>query len=140
MENNQNIEKMKQSLKPLYKRYGLALVLLFGSQALGKTHKYSDIDIAFLFEKDVTDSEFLNITNQTINLLKTDKVDLVNLNKASPLLERQVVKTGEVLYEKNPGIYAQFVSLAMRKYIDAKKIQQAKKSYVEKFISDRRAV
>ena len=42
-----DMDKIKPQIKELAEKYGLKLVMLFGSQASGKTHKESDVDFAF---------------------------------------------------------------------------------------------
>lgn len=111
-------ENIKESLAPLLKERDLQLVILFGSTATGASHKHSDIDLGFLFDKPV---EILNLTNRVITLLHADNVDVVDLRRASPLLKASSVKQGILLYERSPGLFHEFTSLAMRSFIDTKK-------------------
>ena len=48
-----NEDKIKEKVKEIAQKYGLSFVALFGSQATGKTHQKSDIDIAYLSKNDL---------------------------------------------------------------------------------------
>jgi len=128
------IEKIRDRLSPLFNDEGIKLVLLFGSVVSGKVHKQSDIDLAFLFDKPV---DILTLTNKVIRLLRTDNVDVVDLKRASPLLKFSVAENGRLLYEKSPGIFAEFYSLAFRMYVDTKKLRIAQTISVRKFLESR---
>lgn len=128
------IEEIRDRLSPLFKNEGIKLVLLFGSVVSGKVHKQSDIDLAFLFDKPV---DILALTNKVIRLLRTDNVDVVDLKRASPLLKFSVAENGRLLYEKSPGIFAEFYSLAFRMYVDTKKLRIAQTISVRKFLESR---
>jgi len=117
-----SVEEIRKRLLPLCGDKGLQLILLFGSAVSGKIHARSDIDLAFLFEKP---ADILALTNRVIRLLHTDNVDVVDLRRASPLLKFSAVKSGMLLYEKEPGLFNEFYSLAFRRYVDTKKLRDA---------------
>ncbi len=113
---------------------GLQLVLLFGSFVSGRVHKQSDIDLAFLFDRPI---DILELTNRVIRLLHTDNVDVVNLKSASPLLKFSTAKNGMVLYERAPGLFNEFFSLAFRMYVDTKKLRDAQSKAIRHFLETR---
>ncbi|WP_035268528.1 nucleotidyltransferase domain-containing protein [Desulfitibacter alkalitolerans] len=83
----------------------------------------SDVDLAVLLEKDFFPSSNFEagklkrkLIREVTGLLESSKIDLVLLNKASPLLCFQVAKTGKLLYQRNPGDFAGFASLALRRH------------------------
>lgn len=129
-----SIEEIRNKLSPLFHDTGLRLILLFGSTISGKIHKKSDIDLAFLFDKPI---DILALTNRVIRLLHTDQVDVVDLKRASPLLEFSVVKNGRLLYERTPGIFNEFYSLAFRMYVDTKKLRDAQAVAIKQFLKAR---
>jgi len=126
--------EIRRRLSPMFSEKGLELVLLFGSIVTGKVHRRSDIDLGFLFEGEV---DILALTNKVIRLLKSDRVDVVDLQKASPLLKFSAVKRSEVLFEKRPGIFSVFSSLAFRRFVDTKKLRDAQHSAVLDFLHER---
>jgi predicted nucleotidyltransferase len=88
------------------------LALLFGSVAQGRARPDSDIDLA---------------------LLQTSLLDLVMLNQATPFLRHQIARTCEVLYEKSPGDFADYASLALRQHNDARLFYELEAAYLAKF-------
>ncbi len=128
------VEEVRNKLSPLFQDKGLQLVLLFGSVASGKVHKQSDIDLAFLFDKP---ANILVLTNHVIRLLHNDRVDVVDLRRASPLLKYSAVKSGRLLYERAPGIFNEFYSLAFRRYVDTKKLRDAQAVAIQQFLKAR---
>lgn len=129
-----SIEEVRDRLNPIFEDKSLQLVLLFGSAASGKTHKQSDIDLAFLFD---TPADILTITNKVISFLHTDNVDVVDLRRASPLLKFSIMKNSILIYEREPGIFNEFYSLASRMYIDTKKLRDAQTTAIKHFLKAR---
>ena len=124
-------EKIRNKLAPLFKDEELQLVLLFGSNVSGKTHKQSDIDLAFLFDRPI---DTLALTNTIIQLLHNDNVDVIDLSRTSPLLRFSVVKNSIILYENQQGKFNDFFSLAFRIYIDTTKLRDAQTVAIKKFL------
>ena len=127
-------EKIRERLAPLFSEKGLRLVLLFGSVATQNANKHSDIDLAFHFDAPI---DILDLTNRVINLLHTDNVDVVDLRRTSPLLMAASVKNGKLLYERSPGLFHEFCSLAVRRFVDTKKLRDAQGKGIERFLQER---
>jgi len=126
--------EIRDKLNPLFLEEGLKLVLLFGSIARGKVHEKSDIDLAFLFDEPV---DILGLTNKVTRFLQSDRVDVVDLKRASPLLKFCAAKEGVVLYERAPGLFNNFYSLAFRRYVDTKKLRNAQEEIINHFLEER---
>jgi len=129
-----SLEQIRERLGPLYGDSSLQLVLLFGSVASQKTHRGSDIDLAFLSDKPI---DILSLTNRVIRLLHSDNVDVVDLHHASPLLNYSAARTGKVVYEREPGEFAGFCSLAFRIYADSKKLRDARERAIRGFLASK---
>ncbi|MFH0933132.1 MAG: nucleotidyltransferase domain-containing protein [Nitrospirota bacterium] len=129
-----SIEEIRNRLAPIFKDEGLKLALLFGSAVLGKVHNQSDIDLAFLFDRP---ADILSLTNSVIRLLHADNIDVVDLRRASPLLKFSVAKNGRLLYERQPGLFNEFYSLAFRMYVDTKKLRDAQAIAIQHFLKTR---
>jgi uncharacterized protein len=87
---------------------GVVSVYLFGSQAAGRAHRESDVDLAVLLRWDVYptprerfEARLWLIADLAVALGRND-VDLVVLNDAPPLLGRHVVTTGRRLLCTDP--------------------------------------
>ena len=129
-----SIAEIKERLTPLFEDESLQLVLLFGSALTRSVHKGSDIDLAFLYDKPV---DVVSLTNRVIRLLHRDTVDVVDLRSANPLLRFSVVQKGSPLYEKSPGVFHTFCSLAFRMYVDSKKLRDGQAKVIKNFLETR---
>jgi predicted nucleotidyltransferase len=134
MDKMPSADEIKGKLASLFEEEGLQLVLLFGSAAARTVHRKSDIDLGFLFERPV---DLLALTNRVIRLLHTDRVDVVDLKRAGPLLNFSVAKKNRLLYERTSGVYNEFCSLAFRRYVDSKKLRDRRAEVIQRFLEDR---
>ncbi len=89
-----NIKTINEYLVQNFEPY---LIILFGSQAKGTFREDSDIDIAFLSEKECSSYELFMVAQQLASELGRE-VDLVDLKKASTVFKAQIVGTGTVIY------------------------------------------
>ena len=104
------------------RREGLSLLLLFGSRARGDAHSGSDWDLGFLAGPDFDVDGFLA---RSISLLGSDRVDLVDLARASGLLRFRAAGEGRVLAESEPGRFDRFWFEAVSFWCDAQPILDA---------------
>lgn len=128
------VEEIGNKLGPLFNDEGLRLVVLIGSMVSGHVRRQSDIDLAFLYDGPV---DILSLTNKVIRLLHTDNVDVVDLRRASPLLKFSAAKNCKVIYERIPGTFNEFYSLAFRRYVDTKKLRDARRKTIKLFLESR---
>lgn len=129
-------KKQKDKIKKLAKKYDLKMVLLFGSQATGKTHKESDIDIAFLPEKKISFKDDYYLNYEFTNIFQNDKIDTVNLRGANPLLMYAIFKNPKILYEKDRFIFYNYENYAFKRYVEeAKPLCEIKFSKLSKKIN-----
>jgi uncharacterized protein len=136
MTSSRSIAQLREHLAPLCADPDINLVILFGSAASGSTHAESDLDLA-VAGKDPLD--LVRFTNVITRLLHTDAVDLVDLQHASPLLMMEVVRGGRLIYERVPGSYLAFCSLAHRRYVDTAKLRDAQREAIQHFLRRRGA-
>ncbi len=107
-------------------------MVLFGSQAKGRARVKSDYDIAVQLDGP---ADLITLTNEVMRLLGITDVDLVDLRCANSLLLMQVATSGVVLYEREPGLFHRFQSLAYRRYWDTAKFREAQKRALEAFLT-----
>ena len=87
---------------------GVASAYLFGSQAEGRAHRESDIDVAVLLPWDrySTRSDRFDLRIQLgtdlIHVLAHNEVDVVILNDAPPLLGRKIIQDGVRVFLADP--------------------------------------
>ncbi len=92
---------------------------LFGGLTKGKSLPMSDVDIAVFLSEDVDcQDEKIEILLKLTDILKTDEIDLVILNKASLPLTARIIKNKKILADKDVFLRHRFESLILRKYFD----------------------
>ena len=95
---------------------------LFGSQSTGKAGILSDIDIAVLFDKKISKedrfNEKLTIAGELGSLLKSNKVEVVDLNSAPPALRFSAIEKRDILFVRSDSERSTFEADTMSKYQD----------------------
>ncbi|MDE3088424.1 MAG: nucleotidyltransferase domain-containing protein [Chloroflexota bacterium] len=99
-------------------------VFLFGSQADGSATPRSDVDLAVLFDRDLEFKEELAFEVAISNVLHTDDVDVVNLNRASLAFRFRAI-SGKLLYERDRVRVSDFVERTMIEHRDFEPRAQA---------------
>ena len=89
-------------------------VYVFGSRAMGKDKKASDVDIALLLDdREASNFPYLEF-KVTLERVLNKNVDLIILNQAGEILKHQVRKYGKTIYESDPKIRKQWKVFACR--------------------------
>lgn len=107
---------MKSVIANIASKYGLKMVVLFGSVAKNRANQNSDIDIAILPFKTLVLKKELELRYELQYFFKKD-VDLVFLQDAGALLLGQIAKEGKLLFGKKKDFDA-FRIYAMKSYLD----------------------
>jgi predicted nucleotidyltransferase len=103
---------------------GLRALVLFGSRARHDTWRGSDWDLAYLgdpgFDPDALRARLLDA-------LSTDRIDLVDLDRAGGQLRYRVARDGRVLYarDQDQDAYARFWLDAVSFWCDAEPVIRA---------------
>ncbi|SDC82021.1 MULTISPECIES: type VII toxin-antitoxin system MntA family adenylyltransferase antitoxin [unclassified Candidatus Frackibacter] len=90
------------------------LIYLFGSFAKGVGRPDSDIDIAFLSQKNLDEYKVFLIAQKLADQLNRE-VDLVDINKASTVLKAQIIQ-GKLIYNADNLKKMNFELETMKKY------------------------
>lgn len=91
----------------------LKLLILFGSRARGEHKPDSDWDFAVLYEersdrKDISSLlKIYTLLEQALEI-PDDKIDVVDLKECSPILAHYVARDGQLLYERETGLFEVF--------------------------------
>ena len=142
-------EKELGELKELFVKHGVVLAYLFGSHAKGTARASSDVDIAVLLPYDTPRSKFFDVrlalTNDLMDLLHKNEIDVVVLNEATPLLSYEIVVNGKVLYEDqvlHPKV--DFIVRTSKRYADTAHFRKLSLQYltarIERYRTHYRAV
>lgn len=127
----------QDKLNNLSLEFGLSFVALFGSRAKEKKSFKGDFDFAVLTKDILGDEKELELISRFSQILKSNNVDVVTLNFASPLLQYEVAREAVLLYERIPGSFDDFRSLAIRKWNDNKKFIDLRIDYIKDFIKEK---
>lgn len=107
----EDIREKIPGLAPVFEAEGVFLAYLFGSLVRGKGN---DIDLAVLGDKE----DFAGLREKLWEALGTQRLDLVNLKTASPLLRFQIISSGILVYKKSDEIENAFELASLREYRD----------------------
>ena len=105
-------------LHAIIAEFRLLLIIMFGSQATGKTHRESDTDIAVKSFHHLTPSRLLDLAHRLEKVYPN--VDVCDLRRASPLLLALVEKEGKLVFEEKPLVFEEFRIFARNNYIEAR--------------------
>lgn len=120
-------QKQKDKIKELAEKYNINFLILFGSQAEGRTHSESDVDIGFEAEEKLEFRDRARLNSELTGIFGNDRVDLVNLHRASPLLFYKIMQDGEVIYTDDPLRYHELSTYAFKKYVETKPLRKRKR-------------
>ena len=96
---------------------------LFGSAVQNRLTADSDVDIGMLFETSPDGIQLLELQENLSTLLKR-QADLVDLNHVSPILGMQVLKHGEIVFERSERAVRKFQVRTMFAYFDLKQVRK----------------
>jgi predicted nucleotidyltransferase len=112
----QTLDALRRVAEPIPQ---LELLLLFGSRARGDAHPQSDWDFGYLAGEAMDPSGLLGAIVETIG---TDRVDVVDLARASGLLRFRAARDGDVVYEATPRRAERFRLDAVLFWCDARPV------------------
>jgi len=102
--------------------------LLFGSRATGRTRSDSDIDVAILLDEAPKSSERKELLRSLITALggqlSAERLDIVILNDAPPMLAFHVLERGKVAFERDRTRLHRFRVATYRRHADYEPIER----------------
>lgn len=106
----------------------IQVMYLFGSYASNSEKPDSDVDIAIFADQTATE-----MTDLELGALLEEKlqkpVDVVIMQKVSPIVQFEVLDNKIRIYEKDPEIRAKLECLAVRFFYDACYVQEQRAKY-----------
>jgi len=95
---------------------GLDLLMLFGSRARGDAHDASDWDFGYLASGEI---DYPALLAAIVTTVCADRVDLVDLSRASGLLRYRAARDGLLIFEARPRLSEAFRLDALDFWCDA---------------------
>ena len=118
-----------EELLPVAKKFGVRLVVLFGSAARGKTHAESDIDVGVLMERVPTFNQRLKLWQALCELFQAE-IDLAILNHAEPVFGSEVARDGKLLFESEKFAWENWRAYKIHQFWDTKKFRDDLERYI----------
>ena len=94
---------------------GLDLLILFGSRARGRARPGADWDFGYLADET---ADVPALLAALVEVLDDDRVDLVDLRRASGLLRYRAARDGRLLHESAPDLFDRYRLDAARFWCD----------------------
>ncbi|HUW20574.1 MAG TPA: nucleotidyltransferase family protein [Sedimentisphaerales bacterium] len=91
-----NIERIRQSILPILRRYGVSKAALFGSVVTGQLRADSDIDILVRIDSDISLLDFVGLKLELEQALKRN-VDVLEYDSIKPLLRQAILEEQQVI-------------------------------------------
>jgi predicted nucleotidyltransferase len=109
------------------------LVILFGSQASEKASENSDSDIAVLYDHPLSLEEKIELKERlSLELnISEEKIDLIDLWLAPPLLQYQIAQNGRLINGEISD-FIRFKVLAWKRYQNTAKFRRIREKVLNK--------
>ncbi len=121
MKRQVNIDEIKSNLTESLKNdKDIAALYLFGSRADGHSTPMSDFDLAVLLKEPYDRKKILEVSVKASLALKTDDVDVLELNTAPVFLAHRVLREGILLFENDELYVSDYIEKTLRHYFDFK--------------------
>jgi predicted nucleotidyltransferase len=127
----------------------LKMLILFGSRARCDTHAKSDWDFAALYDEKLREESCNNrgfawfevpgILGEAFSI-NSDEIDVVELNRCSPLLANFIARDGKLIYEQESGQFEQFVKTHLMNELELQELERQLYQSIDDFLKDWRSV
>lgn len=115
MDLDTDLKSIKESLLANPK---ILVLLVYGSVASNTHNQNSDIDLAFL-ATDFSNDDFMELINR-VNSVTKHEIDIVDLNKTSPVLSMQIMKNHQILFNRGAEYLSKWKMKTLGMYHDWK--------------------
>lgn len=123
------VEQLKTRIcKVARDRLEILTAYLFGSVLT--VENPGDIDIAVLIDDKLVNKKKYpygyeaDLSSHVMDALRKDQVDVVILNRASPIISMQVLRKGEKVFERSPRATNDFFVRTISLYFDLKRVRR----------------
>lgn len=123
-------EEQKNNLQTIAEKYGLDLVMLFGSYAEGRNTKNSDIDIGYMKVKRLSFSTEIQLASDFQTVFKVERADIAYIPSASPLFMYMILQNGQILFKRDLSIFPNIYTYALKRFEDNKPLYKMRFDYL----------
>ena len=131
-------DKIKPQIKDLAEKYGLSLLMLFGSQVTGKTHKESDFDIAYLADKKLSFEDGGRIIIEIAKIIGVRDerlVNLCNIKESGALLLKEIFDRHQVLFCADRNVYDSYKIFSVKNFIESRPLFDLRDFLIKKYFA-----
>lgn len=116
------VEHMKDKIRGVLFRYPeVAAAYVYGSTATGRRRRGSDVDVAVMIRGASDPWRRMDMERDLSVALGAD-VDLVIFAKGTSLLQHEILRTGILIYEKDPQERIRQTVIGRRRYLDEQRL------------------
>lgn len=131
-----SLEEMVQALGEWCRRQPVRICVLFGSQATGRTHPGSDVDVAIWPDEPPSTSLKLGWVQALEALLDRD-VSLVLVSPGlDPVLGFEIVRDGRLVFESEPELWLKQRAQLWHAYNDSLPFRRAARQQLREFAEE----
>lgn len=124
----------QQALASIAKRYGITLVLQFGSSVTGHTHVRSDIDLAVQIPgAPLSFRDHAELSHDLQALFPDREVDVAFVDRADPLFLKKITEACRLLYG-DPKVLQRLGIYAFKRYQDHRRYLDLERRFVARSI------
>jgi len=124
-------------ISEIAERYELHFILLFGSGATGTATDESDVDVAVYGRHILTETEKIELVVELSPFFKTEKIDLVDIKTAPPLLRKKIFDAYKVIYLKDASLLYQIELTSLYEYKEQCIIYEMRHERLKEALNDR---
>lgn len=132
-------DKKQKELAEIKEKYGLRLLILFGSRVSGKLHKESDYDIAYLSKRVLTFDDEGRLIIDLMKIVETSNerlINLTNIRKAGPLLLKEIFREHQVLFKEKGDTYHAYKIYSIKNYLDSRSLFELKDFMIKRYLKE----
>ena len=112
------------------------LCVLFGSQATGRTHAHSDVDLAVWPAELLTAAQKLQWVMELERLLDKDVSLVIVSPDLDPVLGFEIVKNGRLIFQREEGLWFNERSRLWHAYNDSLPFRRAARQQLKQFAEE----
>jgi predicted nucleotidyltransferase len=129
--------EMKKQVRQIAERYGLSLIVLFGSRAELRDNKQSDVDVAYMTDetagKKLSFEDELALAREFEVLFKAPRADIIRLTNTSPLFMYMILQDGVILFEKESALFPEMYTYALKRFEDNMPLYRQRFEYLRNY-------
>jgi predicted nucleotidyltransferase len=105
------------------RRHRVRVLTVFGSATDGSVAAPNDLDIGVVFEPGA-EHDVLGLLETLVSTLGTERIDLLDAERATETARYRAIAEGEPLYESEPTAFANAYAAAVMLYLDTARLRR----------------